>query len=47
MEGHRLELLFQAIIRSLRGTAAKVLQNRGNNPTVHEILTKFDVTFGI
>ena len=45
-EGHPPTHLLQAIRRSLKGTAAEVLLNLGENATPQNILDKFDVIFG-
>ena len=46
-EGYSEPVILQGIRRSLRGTAAEVLHNLPRPVSVTDILTKFDVVFGI
>ncbi len=46
LEGQKPAVITHAIRRSLRGTAAEVMRNLGDSPSVDEVLSKFDVTFG-
>ena len=45
-EGHPRPHVMQAIRRSLKGTAAEVLLNLGEQASPHDVLQKFDVIFG-
>ena len=45
-EGHPASNICQGIRRSLKGTAADVLLNLGEDATPQKIVTKFDVIFG-
>jgi hypothetical protein len=46
-EDYNPSCILQGVRRSLRGTAAEVLQNLGNNISIHSLIDKFDVVFGI
>ncbi len=46
MEGHSKLVILQAVRRSLRGTAAEIMRNLGNQITVDKLLSRLDVTFG-
>jgi hypothetical protein len=46
-EGHPTSNVLQGIRRSVRGTAAVVLLNLGEDITLENILKKFDVVFGV